>query len=747
MRAIDEDETFPLLDQDAVTVFFRADIEEVQFHGVMRQWTGVRQFERARANWKQPSSRASGQTTGSPVVDARTARVTGFDPKFTDGALRCVAATVPAQFPNDRCKLCALSTSFPWRRAESSPNPVAPHLAMHVLFRSHCFELTATASLRIRGVLVWAAVTLTTVIAAEAQPSLTISTPMPAPEWAKLERQLLDEQVPACREFYQKYFDARGYLQCFVRWGANDGPDDAFENFNGWPELHALGGDDEILRLFLKGHEGLIKQYTEARTSDVPIARQGMYYKEFIVQSDWMHHGEGLQLFNRMGLSIGAEPLYATRARRFAGFYMGEDPEAPNYDVKLKLIRSMQNGSRGPMLRKATALDWVGDPFDASGFVALHGESTYAQFLEHYREYSDVEGDHFLNLVATTLPTNAFLVANDPKYKQWLVDYMDAWLDRMRRNGGVIPSYVDYRDGKVGGAENKWWGSAYGWGFSPVNPVNGRRENRNRIPRAMVGFTNAVLVTGDQKYADAWRRMMDAVNSHARTVDGKKQFPTMHGADGWYGWQDGPWNVGATELWYLSMRADDAARIERNPWIAYLQRKDPEFPVTALRRDLANVARRTAAFHADRTPPEKRLADNMLDFNPASISALTQLMQGALVPSREGGLLQARLRYFDPERQRAGVPPDVAALVSELTDTRTVVTLVNTSATAARNVIVQGGAFGEHRFVSVARDGRTLPLNARTFAVRLEPGAGAQLTLTMKRYAETPTITRPWERK
>ena len=29
-----------------------------------------------------------------------------------------------------------------------------------------------------------------------------------------------------------------------------------------------------------------------------------MYYKEFIVQSDWMHHGEGLQLFNRMGLSI-----------------------------------------------------------------------------------------------------------------------------------------------------------------------------------------------------------------------------------------------------------------------------------------------------------------------------------------------------------------------------------------------------------------------------------------------------------
>ena len=130
-----------------------------------------------------------------------------------------------------------------------------------------------------------------------------------------LERQLLADNVPACREFFKKYFDDRGYLQCFVRWGANDGPDDAFENFNHWPELHALGASDDILQMFLKGHEGLIKQYTEARTTDVPIARQGMYYKEFIVQSDWMHHGEGLQLFNRMGLSIPTDAKYqAARA-------------------------------------------------------------------------------------------------------------------------------------------------------------------------------------------------------------------------------------------------------------------------------------------------------------------------------------------------------------------------------------------------------------------------------------------------
>ena len=54
--------------------------------------------------------------------------------------------------------------------------------------------------------------------------------------------------------------------------------------------------------------------------------------------------------------------------------------------------------------------------------------------------------------------------------------------------------------------------------------------------------------------------MIDAVNSHAREVDGRKQYPTMHGADGWYGWRDAPWNVGALEVWYWSQKPQDLAR-------------------------------------------------------------------------------------------------------------------------------------------------------------------------------------------
>ena len=104
--------------------------------------------------------------------------------------------------------------------------------------------------------------------------TVTIDSPMAAPKWAQMERQLLAENVPAAREFFQKYFDDRGYLLCFVRWGANDGPDDAFENFNHWPELHALGASDEIVQMYLKGHEGMIKQYTEGQDDESRARRR-----------------------------------------------------------------------------------------------------------------------------------------------------------------------------------------------------------------------------------------------------------------------------------------------------------------------------------------------------------------------------------------------------------------------------------------------------------------------------------------
>ena len=79
---------------------------------------------------------------------------------------------------------------------------------------------------------------------------------------------------------------------------------------------------------------------------------------------------------------------------------------------KRRIIRSIWTGSKGPMLRKATVYDWVGDPVPGS-FHLLHnpkGRSAlldmarhYDKMLAHCAEYLDSAGDNFLNLAATQL--------------------------------------------------------------------------------------------------------------------------------------------------------------------------------------------------------------------------------------------------------------------------------------------------------------------------------------------------------
>jgi len=592
--------------------------------------------------------------------------------------------------------------------------------------------------------------------AASAAAPITVATPMAPPDWALLQRELLRANAEACEVFYARYFDERGYFLHFVRWGANDGPDDTIENVNDWPLLHALGASDRVKTMYTQAWEGHLRQFTEARTTEIEVGRNGMFYKEFAVQNDWQHHAEEMTLFHVQGLSDPNSPRFAARARRFAGLYMGEDPDAPNYDPQHRIIRSLVNGSRGPMLRKATPLDWAGEPFDTAGFHLEHGEDSYPEFLEHYAEYTDVVGDHPLNLFSTSLALNAYMLEHEPKYRDWLIGYIDAWAGRARANDDILPSNVGL-DGVIGSAaDGRWWGGAYGWGFSPINPVTGQREDRNRVTRTILGFFNAYLLTGDDKYLDTWRRQTDRINAQRRTQGGKVQTPTMYGADGWYGWRDGLNQANSLDIWWFSMKPSDRARAPDHPWVAWLEGRNPGWPETALRADLKRVADRARAQREDTTTPDTRLADAVLDVNPASVTALMHQMMGALHIARPawapssapagGSPLYARLRYFDPENRRAGVPPDVAALIDRMTADETAVTLVNLSPTQSRTVVVQGGGYGEHRIRSIAVDGVSTAVDAATFTLRLAPGAGARLVLTMDRYVNQPTLKFPWDR-
>src|SRR5262249_44187518 len=184
-----------------------------------------------------------------------------------------------------------------------------------------------------------------------------------------------------------------------------------------------------------------------------------------------------------------------------------------------------------------------------------HGERNYKEMLEHFKDYNDIIGDHPLNLLSTTLALNAYMLDHEPKYRRWLLEYVDAWRERMVANGNIIPSNVGL-DGKVGSATGgKWYGGTYGWAFSVKVPGTGETAHRNTHSRGFVGFMNAYLLTGDDKYLAPWRKQMDVINAQKKVEGGKELYPTMYGDKGWYAFVPKKWTHNARELYYLSMKA------------------------------------------------------------------------------------------------------------------------------------------------------------------------------------------------
>jgi hypothetical protein len=576
---------------------------------------------------------------------------------------------------------------------------------------------------------------------------LEIDTPQSPPTWALLERELLRANSAACKEFFERYFDDRGYLMCVERWGGDDGPDDAIENLRDWLILHSAGGSDEILQMYKKAWEGHLQQYTDAKTTHVPFARDGMYYKEFPVMFDWVHNGEGLCVFNLQGLSDPRDRMFQQRTRRFAGFYMNEDPGALNYDPEKKIIRSLFNGSRGPMLRKATAVDWAGDPVEVQfRFQPRHNERTYAEMLAHFKDYNDVPGDHPLNLRATWLVINAYMLSHEEKYRKWLLEYVDAWRERMLANNGIIPSNIG-RDGKIGGdANGKWYGGVYGWGFSVNDPVVNKPAHRNRHADGFAGFMNAYVLTKNDKYLAPWRKQIDIVNSHKKEIDGKEMYPHMYGDQGWYNYTPLKYNLNALPLYFLSMLPEDRAHVKSSGWLDWLEGNNPQYAEKALRSDLEEVRKQIQRIRNDNTTPDTRLSDDSMMNNPASVLSLIELAFAGLAPGNSGSIMHCRLRYFDPEARRAGLPEDVAALVEKMSNEEITLQLVNTSAVTARSVVVQTGGYAEDECQAVVVGKTSHPVNSRDFRVNLAPGCGTKLVIKTNRFTHKPTFTFPWDR-
>jgi hypothetical protein len=451
--------------------------------------------------------------------------------------------------------------------------------------------------------------------------------------------------------------------------------------------------------------------------------------------------------------------------RRFSGLYMNEDPDAPNYDPKNKVIKSIWTGSKGPMMHKATIYDWVGDPVPGK-FHLLHNsagrsklldlEAWYPRMLAHCEEYIDSVGDNSLNLVATILSLNTYALTHDKKYRDWTLEYVNAWKERTEQTGGMVPSNVGL-DGTPGGEYNgQWWKGTYGWNFTIFDGELEQIAHRNSfLVGPWSGFAHALLLTGDQAYVDVLRRQLDKLYEHKKVENGRTLLPQMYGDPRGYKYDGKPefyhytpnlFTDRLAEIYFWSMKRSDLERVPKEGWIGSLEGNDPGYPEKALSGDFASIRRTMEQIRNDGTTADTRLADYLLRFNPVQTNSLVNLMIGGYFSRGRIWTLHSRLRYFDPEKRRAGVPEDVASLVHSLSDDSVSVTLVNVNQVEARPVMVQAGAYGEHQFLEATVNGKNTPINDAVFLVRLAPGAGARIELKQKRYANQPTLAQPWDR-
>ncbi len=584
------------------------------------------------------------------------------------------------------------------------------------------------------------------------------------PAWALLQRRLLSEMSAAAFRFAERYTRPDGAL-VWARdeWKGMDGSDDAYESVYNFPLLVALGGHRDLLPLAHHVWEGITRQFTA----------YGQIHREFDAYYDWMHHGESSLFLYYLSLAGSYGDLECARAKRFADFYTGDDPLAPNYDRALRLIRAPLTGSRGPRFT-TTEEDWAElrgiysqypAPFEDVPGLRNHiadwtAPATFALLLQKFNEHIAC-GDVPLNLLATTLVTHAYLATGDVRYRDWVLEYTSAWTERAAQNGGILPDNIglsgvigEYNDGK-------WWGGYYGWGW----PHGGR----TLIESTAVGGMNATLLTGDPSRLDLFRSQFDWLWGQGRAVGDAWHMPFWREDAGWRDWRAIDAHL-PIAVWSVTQADEDRARVEAfpnpsgwdaardtgwgdeanaQPWYRYVSGRNDRFPEQVLQTSLRHVERRMAAMQVDPLDPRdwpavtpfENDAHHWLNRNPVTCEGLVMTMWGAPMPIYHGGLLHAQLRYYDEEAGRAGLPEDVAALVERVDATGVDAHLINLDASHSKRVVVQGGSFGEHILTRITdkTDERAVNVDASQLRVELGPGASLRARITMRRLANRPS--------
>ena len=610
----------------------------------------------------------------------------------------------------------------------------------------------------------------------------------PHPEWAIMQRHLMKTIEEAAPQYVKKFTQKDG-----TPYGK--GPyDDVYEMFFNWPEMYAMGGSEYLFETALKSYNAITLNGSAYVKDSIDYNHQ--LYKEFPRKDDWFHISEGITLFYNLGLGDPKLSENVKRAKRFAGFYMNEDPEAQNFNTEYKTIKSIFTGSEGPATTSSAVYN-LRYGHTSLAPVLEYLEPEWHEKPERQKEIQELydqiitRTDVPVNLLATGLITNAYLYTGEEKYKKWVIDYVDAWMKRITENGGLLPDNIG-QTGKIGEYRNgQWWGGLYGW--------YGRYGILMEYSALSVATECAYMLTGDPKYLDLLRGQINSIMQRAKfTKEGQMLVPYRYKKEGWYSYR--PMMIqDLAHLWHASMDPEDWKKIEvlmkgnkfhplwdEGIWgqntlgeldtvvwkkaepfdwnreesmgdrtfgtteharLMYYAGKNPDWPLEVLKADYTEVMKRMNFMQNDPRNIYSIQKDDLYPNNPVITKGLVQTTMGTPQTVYNGGLLRATVRYFDGDLQRPGLPQDVSALVDGIQANETKLHLVNLNPVQTRKLTIQSGAFGEHSFTEVAEGQSKIAVNGSYFMVELPPASSIHLTIGMKRFVNKPSYSFPWDKK
>jgi len=183
-------------------------------------------------------------------------------------------------------------------------------------------------------------------------------------------------------------------------------------------------------------------------------------------------------------------------------------------------------------------------------------------------------------------------------------------------------------------------------------------------------------------------------------------------------------------------------------WLAYMRGEYPEYPEAILKHNIGQVEGRLNFMEQDEEDPKGYSDSYFQRRNPVTCEGLVQLVLGGPLPHYNGGLLVTRLRHFDAQHKRPGLPQDVSALVSKMTADRTELQLVNLNKTESKTMLIQAGAMGEHNFTEArfktGQEDKTVEVNSKYLQIHLPPKTQITLDLGMRRFVNAPSYKHPW---